>query len=379
MSLKNRILVVLHEESIGGATQAVLRTLPLLEARGWEFVFWVPSPGSAREELTKRGYECGGEPRLLRYSRASLQQPPGAAARLRTVPGYLSRFRRWALSQRPVLVHANTIIALPELAAVRPGGPTGLMHVHELLLDRPKDRVAGRLIRLAADHVIANSAASVAALRREGVSARLVYNGVQLPDPVPVRQRQDTRVIVGVLGTISRRKGTDLFVAAARAVRESPAARGLEIDFRMVGSMVEGPERGWAEAVVATGRSEGMSWSIAPDPFAELAEWDLLVMPSRVEPFGLAAAEAMATGIPVLAAATGGLRELISRDAGRLVAPENVGALADAIVDLALRPELRRELGSAGRRRVEKHFTLERQAEATHVAYLEATQAPTSS
>jgi hypothetical protein len=43
MGDRRRVAVVLHEPQLGGATTSLLRVLPLLEARGWEFCFWVPA------------------------------------------------------------------------------------------------------------------------------------------------------------------------------------------------------------------------------------------------------------------------------------------------------------------------------------------------
>ena len=58
---------------------------------------------------------------------------------------------------------------------------------------------------------------------------------------------------------------------------------------------------------------------------------DVAVVPSREEPFGLAALEAMACGLPVVASRVGGLPEYVDDSVGRLVPPEDSGALAAAI------------------------------------------------
>ena len=85
------------------------------------------------DELVEGGYEVGGEPRQLRYSREALRVPPGPLARLRSVPGYLRRFRRWVESQSPAIVHVNTLITIPEAIAARRTGVPVLMYVHEML------------------------------------------------------------------------------------------------------------------------------------------------------------------------------------------------------------------------------------------------------
>jgi glycosyltransferase involved in cell wall biosynthesis len=106
--------------------------------------------------------------------------------------------------------------------------------------------------------------------------------------------------------------------------------------------------------------------------FAELAEWDILVMPSRTEPFPLAALEAMVMGVPVVAADVDGMPEIVDSSTGILVAREDVSALTAAIVALAQDPGRRAELGAAGRTRATETFTLDRQAEGVHRAYLAA-------
>src|SRR5437588_4142178 len=102
---RRRVLVVFHEPELGGASRAVLRVVPLLEERGWSFVFWTPLPGAAQQELEALGYEYGGATRLLRYTWRSLALPPGAVARIRSVPGYLHSLRAFAERQAPAILH----------------------------------------------------------------------------------------------------------------------------------------------------------------------------------------------------------------------------------------------------------------------------------
>jgi colanic acid/amylovoran biosynthesis glycosyltransferase len=72
-------------------------------------------------------------------------------------------------------------------------------------------------------------------------------------------------------------------------------------------------------------------------------------------------AEAQATGLPVIATATGGIPESMrDRESGLLVPPRNPGALASAILWLVNHPEAWGEMGRAGREYVEEHFNLER-------------------
>ena len=240
------VAVAFHEPVVGGASSGFLRIVPLLEDRGWRFVFGVPRPGPLERELENRGFEVAGEPRLLRYSRAALSMPPGVVARLASVPGYLWRFRRWVRRQRPAIVHANSVITIPEAVTARTTGAPVLLYVHEIVSCSTRGAAAARLIRTSTKTVVTNSGASVAALRARGVNARMAYYGLELPS---VRDRQrnvDDPVIVGTLGTVSHRKGSDTFLKIAEHLRE----RMPNAEFRMVGPRPEGSERAWADRVI---------------------------------------------------------------------------------------------------------------------------------
>lgn len=105
-----------------------------------------------------------------------------------------------------------------------------------------------------------------------------------------------------------------------------------------------------------------------------LRECDVFVQHSvaqgsgRVEGFGVAIAEASATGLPVVVTRTGGIADqVVDGETGRLVAERDVEGMAAAMVELARDPEARRRMGMAGRRRVMEHFDTSKQ-----VAKLEA-------
>ena len=85
---------------------------------------------------------------------------------------------------------------------------------------------------------------------------------------------------------------------------------------------------------------------------------DVLVLPSLYEGFGLPALEAMACGTPVLASNTSALPEVVD-DAGLLVDPLDVGAIAAGLTRLAGDPGLRADLSARGRTRAAE-FTWER-------------------
>lgn len=89
-----------------------------------------------------------------------------------------------------------------------------------------------------------------------------------------------------------------------------------------------------------------------------LATSDMLVMPSSYEGFGIAALEGMAFGLPVVAGAAGGLRELVrDGESGRLVPPADAGAIADVLTRLAHDHAYRLALSLGALRRAQAHPT----------------------
>ncbi len=96
------------------------------------------------------------------------------------------------------------------------------------------------------------------------------------------------------------------------------------------------------------------------DVAAILRQADLLLMTSVVESFCLVAAEAMASGLPVVATRVGGLAEVVDDGAtGHLFPVGAHDATADAVAELLARPSLRRRIGSAARRQAAR-FACER-------------------
>jgi glycosyltransferase involved in cell wall biosynthesis len=269
------------------------------------------------------------------------------------------------------VVHANTLRSLPEACVARSLGLPVVFHVHELPPPGPKRAATVRLAGLCADVLIGVSEA-VSTMLRPQVGTKPVltaHNGVH------VRERLsgggDDSFTVGALGTICRVKGTDIFLrAAALAVERRPGLRfehagqpdlhrDAGLDDELAGLLGSSRLR---EVVTMLGRAPADS---------VLPRWNVFVLPSRSDAFPLASLEAMAAGVPVVASRVGGIPEQITHlQHGILVPVGNVEALADWIVRLHDDAALRSELAAAGQRRVREEFTVQKQAETIHRAYL---------
>ena len=112
-------------------------------------------------------------------------------------------------------------------------------------------------------------------------------------------------------------------------------------------------------------------WINATERDELLSQSDVFVLPSYFEGMPMSLLEAMSWAMPVLTTPVGGIPDFVTDDEnGRFINPGDVKALGDAIVELASHPQLRQDLGSAGRRRVENHCPI-RYANEAHKLYLD--------
>jgi glycogen(starch) synthase len=106
-----------------------------------------------------------------------------------------------------------------------------------------------------------------------------------------------------------------------------------------------------AERLGLRDRVDFLCW-VLPDSVPSLMNAvSIVVMPSRIEPFGLVAPEAAHMARPIVASATGGAPEVVHGETGLLVRPKDAGALASAIGYLLDHPEEAACMANAARTR----------------------------
>jgi glycosyltransferase involved in cell wall biosynthesis len=363
-----RVVVCFHEPNLGGATRSVERIVPLLERRGWEFSFWVPRPSDLYDEFAARGWDVDGAPRCFEYSVRAWRLAPGPARRIAAVPGYVSHFRSFLERRRPAVVHANSVLTLAEaLIAHRRGYPV-MLHAHEMLPANVRGRLLRRTVWEHLDQIVAVSKASAEALAYRGRMPRIVHEAAPVPETAVVVRDAPEPFRIGTVAVVSTRKGSDLFVEAARLLQQR-SGNG-DYRFEMVGAASDAIERDWALDVIREAERIGIIHVPRTDVFERLREWDGFVLPSRADPFPIAMLEAMGSGLPVIGARRDGIAEQVVPGAGLLVEPEDPRALADGIAWLAAQSrDVRAQIGERARRRVAENFTLEHQAVALDEAY----------
>jgi len=225
---------------------------------------------------------------------------------------------------------------------------------------------------LLARDVVVNSVAArdvvvsaVPALRRR---TRVVYNGVPGPPDVPVADRgagEAPGVAPGpahvvLVGRLSPRKGSDVALEAVALLRGT----GRDVRLTLCGSVFTGYE--WFEDQLRVrAAADDLAGAVDLVGYADPWEWfargDVVVVPSRVEPFGNVAVQAMLAGRPVVASRTQGLAEIVKDgETGLLVRPDDPVALADAIAELLDDPARASALAEAGRTDAAERFGAQR-------------------
>jgi glycosyltransferase involved in cell wall biosynthesis len=152
------------------------------------------------------------------------------------------------------------------------------------------------------------------------------------------------------VGRLVSFKGVEVAIRALRILRE----RGVEQTLTLCG---DGPEReALRRQVEQYGLSDAVTfegWTEPDDLVRHYSTAEAALVPSRYEPFGIVALEAIACGCPVVASNVDGLPDAVG-DCGLLVPPNDPEKLADA-VERVLQPTVRQELRSAMPTHVERH------------------------
>lgn len=173
---------------------------------------------------------------------------------------------------------------------------------------------------------------------------------LELPADVP---------IVGLVGRLQPWKGQDQLLRAHAILH----ARGHRMHAVIVGGDSYGLSPEYAASLEPLIRQLGLEDAVTmtgevPDagPYIELM--DIVVNASDPEPFGIVILEGMARGVAVVAVNSGGPAEFVEdRRTGMLARSGQPEALADALEPLLVSPELRREIGEAGRERYLQEYT----------------------
>jgi len=277
--------------------------------------------------------------------------------------GLTSAIRRDLADFKPNIVHVSVpdIVGhralswarargLPVVASVHTRFDTYLQYYNLKWLE-PVARAIMRRYYRRCDAIVVPAESMAAILRAQRMSndISLWRRGIDREQFHPGRRSEkwrqahgiaETDVVVGFLGRLVLEKGLDVFADTIDAAR----ANGVALKVVVIG---DGPARDFFQERLPDATFMGQL--TGEDLAVALASTDIFLNPSVTEAFGNVTLEAMACGLPVVAAEASGATNLVrDGETGILVQPGDVDAYSEAVGAYAADPDLRRRHGAAG-------------------------------
>lgn len=368
-----RVLLVNHTARLGGNELGIARLIPLLTDE-FDIKALLFEDGDLGDVLRGHGVEVHVRPLRWDVVRTDRHAAAGLRTAARIGPatiGYAASLAPWLRRERVDIVWANTFkamaIATPAAKLLR---RRVLWHLHDRVAD---DYLPPRIVepirfafRHVPDAVVANSRAA-ADTAGCGQTPAVVYPGL-VPEKVHFRSElPEGPPMIGMIGRISPTKGQMVLIRALPDVLEQhPGAR-----VRIVGSALFG-EEDYESACRAEAERLGVDHAITwvghrLDTRPELDRLTVAVHAATVpEPFGQVITEAMGRCVPIIATRGGGATEIVEpavgRLRGRLVAPNAVEELRDALVEVLDDPNTAQERATRVQPEIVEDFSIERSA-----------------
>ena len=379
-TLPLRVLFVATSTGQGGLEQHSVETARWLEQEGIS-VTYACRPDGFLERLCA-AKQVTTHPLVVRNSGDLLAAFRLAGCILR------GKFSIVHVHSRRDFVVSVLAVALARACIWRPQErPSLVLHAHLLREFGTPAGLSGRFFERGADAVVTVSEVARDFLLRvhqfDGRFVKTIYNGIdadayQFAPPQRRRLRNryrqqwgcsDTAPVVGMVGRLNAKGQAALLRAAPRVLACVPDAR-----FIFVGPKRE-PGDDWLLEYLAQVMGVGHA-CVFTGPLENIPEvlttFDALVHLPTEESFGLALAEALAAGIPVIAAQTGGCAEIVTHGiTGMLVPPQDEDCLVEALCKMLTEggAATRRRMALAGPRHARSRFSRAQQSEGLQALY----------
>ena len=279
---------------------------------------------------------------------------------------------------KPTILHTRNLPALEMAALAVVAGVPCRIHgehgrdIHDAYGTSKKFLFFRKLLDLAVHHYVAVSRDLeqwlMAKVKVGPRKISQIYNGVdtQVFRPAVPREREALpdgfakpgQIVIGTVGRLQQVKDQSTFIRGMAAFVKMSPEKGDKIRAVVVG---DGPQKEEIEHLVRESHLTDVVWMAGErsDIPRLLQAMDLFVLPSEAEGISNTILEAMATGLPVIATQVGGNGELVVEgETGMLVPAKDPQALSLAVRAYLQDPKLMRSHGEAGRKRVEKEFSM---------------------
>lgn len=339
------------EARMGGPSESAVHSMLAAARGGTRTLVVFPGPGTAG--TVARLADAGVQTRSFALS------GHGRARRWGVSLGLIGRLPLLVRQQEVVHAHgAWTATSAAALVAAKLARRPFVLTPHETLTQfdveksSPLRRLVKRILRrvylaLADALIFASELERASSLGGRDASPRFaVVAHAVVDDPVPAAHVAPPAgtLTIGYLGRFDAKKNLPILVEAVAAVSSVRLRLAGDGNDPTPGKVAE-----LARALGAEERVELLGWTAAAERAAFLASIDLLALPSAYECFGMAAAEALASGLPVLVSPRTGIGELVRRyGCGLVVEPERA-AIAAALASLAADPGWLAELAERAR------------------------------
>jgi glycosyltransferase involved in cell wall biosynthesis len=354
----------------GGTVEVVSQVVPRLESDGHHVEVWTTNADGKEVIPVDIGVPIRWRGMLVTF------HPLKYPKRFLTSWDLLSRLRERA-SEFDV-IHIHSLYRFHTIAASRVAKRKGVPYVIQAhgALD-PWNRRQRKLTKsvyhfLVEDSTLRNAAGIVCTSQQEAsgieeldlhVPTRIIPLGVEIDRSLdsPALQRNlptslpRDRQWITFLGRISPVKGMDLLVEAFRTIAVAFPSAHLVV----AGSDDQGIFASLLPSIEAEGLSSRVSYVglVAGDTKQALLQASsVFVLPSAGESFGIAAAEAMAAGCPVVVTPRVAIQDMVRSARAGIVAERTSGAVADAVCTVLADDEAAAEMGRAGRRLVRQRL-----------------------
>ena len=369
--MKKNILFVSHSAELYGAERMLLQILERIDKAKFNPSLILPAHGPFEGEAKRFNIPTVRIPFKWWITEKSKawKQPLSWVWNIKSVLSIVKIIRKKKIS----LVFSNSSVVCGGAFAARMLRVPHVWSVHEILRGSGSlvsfllgNRIFVRWMSHLSTRIIVNSLATGSGFGRDE-KVRLIYSGLDTPShdfPPKSELRQaldldEQDVVLGMVGKVYRGKGQkEVILAFDELHRQHPHLRLL-----IVGEIKDRTYYQEIDRIVNRRnlRKYVRFLGYRSDVFNIMRCLDMLIVASVLDSFGLVALEAMAVGTPVLAAAKGGLPELIiPGQNGFLLESTEPERIAEGVKNILRNPSKVAEIRQHGQMTVKEKFTLER-------------------